>query len=107
MALSFFNRGKSEDERSEMSFVDHLEVLRGHLFRSVLAILVGAVIISFAMQLAVIYWPPVTAVFRTVPLSWYDWVLVGIFSAWGQVLSYMVTFLRQRFIRRFSVVRVG
>lgn len=69
--------------------------------------LVGAVIISFAMQLAVIYWPPVTAVFRTVPLSWYDWVLVGIFSAWGQVLSYMVTFLRQRFIRRFSVVRVG
>lgn len=29
-----------------MSFVDHLEVLRGHLFRSVLAILVGAVIVA-------------------------------------------------------------
>lgn len=28
-----------------MSFVDHLEVLRGHLFRSVLAILVGAILI--------------------------------------------------------------
>ncbi len=28
-----------------MSFVDHLEVLRGHLFRSVLAILAGAIII--------------------------------------------------------------
>lgn len=28
-----------------MSFVDHLEVLRGHLFRSVLAILVGAIVI--------------------------------------------------------------
>lgn len=69
--------------------------------------LVGAVIISFAMQLAVIYWTPVTAVFRTVPLSFYDWILVALFSAWGQVLSHLVTFMRHRFIRRFSVVRVG
>lgn len=30
-----------------MSFIDHLEVLRGHLFRSIIAILVGAVIIAF------------------------------------------------------------
>lgn len=29
-----------------MSFIDHLEVLRGHLFRSVLAILAGAVVIA-------------------------------------------------------------
>lgn len=29
-----------------MSFVDHLEVLRGHLLRSVIAILVGAIIIA-------------------------------------------------------------
>lgn len=29
-----------------MSFVDHLEALRGHLFRSVLAILVGAIVIA-------------------------------------------------------------
>ena len=29
-----------------MSFIDHLEVLRGHLFRSVLAILVGAILIA-------------------------------------------------------------
>ena len=27
-----------------MSFVDHLEVLRGHIFRSVLAIAIGAVV---------------------------------------------------------------
>jgi sec-independent protein translocase protein TatC len=45
MAISFFRRGKTDDERAEMSFVDHLEVLRGHLFRSVLAILAGAIII--------------------------------------------------------------
>ena len=43
MALSFFKRNKSE-ERAEMSFIDHLEALRGHLFRSVLAIAIGAVI---------------------------------------------------------------
>lgn len=29
-----------------MSFVDHLEILRGHLFRSVVAIVIGAVIIA-------------------------------------------------------------
>jgi sec-independent protein translocase protein TatC len=45
MAISFFNRGKTEEERAEMSFVDHLEILRGHLLRSVLAILAGAIII--------------------------------------------------------------
>lgn len=46
MALSFFRRGGNNEQRAEMSFVDHLEVLRGHLFRSVLAILVGAVLIA-------------------------------------------------------------
>lgn len=29
-----------------MSFVDHLEVLRGHLFRSLLAILAGGIIVG-------------------------------------------------------------
>jgi sec-independent protein translocase protein TatC len=43
MALSLFNRNK-DDQRSEMSFIDHLEVLRGHLFRSVVAIAIGAIV---------------------------------------------------------------
>ena len=42
MALGIFKRNK--EERAEMSFIDHLEVLRGHLFRSVVAIAIGAVI---------------------------------------------------------------
>jgi sec-independent protein translocase protein TatC len=46
MAISFFKRGKTDEERAEMTFVDHLEALRGHLFRSVIAILVGAVLIA-------------------------------------------------------------
>jgi sec-independent protein translocase protein TatC len=43
MALSLFNRNRGE-QRSEMSFIDHLEVLRGHLFRSVVAIAIGAIV---------------------------------------------------------------
>ncbi|HYK55209.1 MAG TPA: twin-arginine translocase subunit TatC [Flavisolibacter sp.] len=43
MALSFLKRN-TEDQRAEMSFIDHLEALRGHLFRSVVAIAIGAVI---------------------------------------------------------------
>ncbi|HEV7621930.1 MAG TPA: twin-arginine translocase subunit TatC [Flavisolibacter sp.] len=45
MALSLFRRNKDSD-RSEMTFIDHLEILRGHLFRSALAIAVGAVVVG-------------------------------------------------------------
>ncbi len=45
MALNLFKRGGDSD-KSEMSFVDHLEVLRGHLFRSVLAIAAGAIVVG-------------------------------------------------------------
>ncbi len=45
MALSLFGwRKKEQGEKAEMSFIEHLEVLRGHLFRSALAIAVGAVV---------------------------------------------------------------
>jgi len=44
MAFSLFGRKKESGEKAEMSFVDHLEVLRGHLFRSVLAIAAGAIV---------------------------------------------------------------
>jgi sec-independent protein translocase protein TatC len=42
MALTFFER-RSND--SEMTFIDHLEELRWHIMRSVLAILVAAIVI--------------------------------------------------------------
>ena len=45
MALSFFRRNE-EGGRSEMSFVDHLEVLRAHLFKSALAVAIGAVVVG-------------------------------------------------------------
>lgn len=47
MALKLFRRGAAAgDDAAEMSFIDHLEVLRGHLLRSLLAIIVGAVIVG-------------------------------------------------------------
>ena len=44
MATSIFNRGNNP-ELAEMSFIDHLEALRWHIIRSVLAILVLAGVI--------------------------------------------------------------
>ena len=45
MAFFGFRRSR-DDDKAEMSFVDHLEVLRGHLFRSVIAIAIGALTIG-------------------------------------------------------------
>ena len=45
MALGFLRRRKNSSEGAgEMSFIDHLDVLRGHLFRSVVAVAIGAVV---------------------------------------------------------------
>jgi sec-independent protein translocase protein TatC len=43
--MALFKRNKSGNT-AEMSFVDHLEVLRGHLFRSVIAIVIGGIIVA-------------------------------------------------------------
>ena len=42
--MDFFNR-RGKDEKGEMSFIDHLEELRWHVIRSVIAVLVGAVVV--------------------------------------------------------------
>jgi len=44
MAFSLFGRKKEGEEKAEMSFIDHLDVLRRHLFRSVLFIVVGMIV---------------------------------------------------------------
>jgi sec-independent protein translocase protein TatC len=45
MALSFLNKRKREGSETEMTFIEHLEALRWHIVRSVIAILVCAVAI--------------------------------------------------------------
>lgn len=42
--LDFFNR-RNKDPKAEMSFIDHLEDLRWHVIRSVVAILLGAILV--------------------------------------------------------------
>ncbi len=42
--LDFFNK-RNSDPQAEMSFIDHLEELRWHVIRSVIAVLIGAVIV--------------------------------------------------------------
>jgi sec-independent protein translocase protein TatC len=54
MALFGFRRSR-DDDKAEMSFVDHLEVLRGHLFRSVIAIAIGALAIGIFNKFFVHY----------------------------------------------------
>lgn len=44
MAVSFIKR-RSKEEKAEMSFIDHLEELRWHIFRSLLAVMIFAVLI--------------------------------------------------------------
>jgi sec-independent protein translocase protein TatC len=40
--MALFKRRETASDKEEMSFIDHLEALRGHLFRSVISIAVGA-----------------------------------------------------------------
>jgi sec-independent protein translocase protein TatC len=42
--LDFFNK-RNKDPKAEMSFIDHLEDLRWHVLRSVIAIAIGAIIV--------------------------------------------------------------
>ncbi|MBC7848803.1 MAG: twin-arginine translocase subunit TatC [Chitinophagaceae bacterium] len=48
MALPFFNK-RGTGEKQEMSFIDHLEELRWHIVRSLLAVIIMAIVI-FAFQ---------------------------------------------------------
>jgi sec-independent protein translocase protein TatC len=43
--MALFKR-KLLTQRAEMSFIDHLEALRGHLFRSVIAIVIGGIVVG-------------------------------------------------------------
>ncbi len=60
MALLDFLHKRNSKIEGEMSFIDHLEVLRWHLIRSVIAILIGAVVVfAFVREIvdAIIFAP--------------------------------------------------
>lgn len=68
--------------------------------------LVLAVMVSFCMQLAVLYLPWLQPVFKTVALDAFQWVVVLVFSGWSLVLDAMVRMLRSFFSARVGVVKV-
>src|SRR5579862_2129287 len=44
--MKLFKRSDKGGPRAEMSFVEHLDVLRGHLFKSALAVVLGAIVMA-------------------------------------------------------------
>ena len=44
--MKLFKRRTKNGEQQEMSFIEHLDVLRGHLFKSALAVAIGAVVMA-------------------------------------------------------------
>ena len=43
--MALFKRNTQAEDGSEMSFIDHLEALRWHILRSVVAVVIGAIVI--------------------------------------------------------------
>ncbi len=81
-------------------------------YRSVLEIslasnpyLIGAVAVSLAMQLAVVYWPAVQDVFHTTTLGLADWLLVLVFSGWSSALALLARKVKRALVRRILVLR--
>ena len=67
--------------------------------------LIGAVIVSGAMQLAAIYLPVAQGVFRTVELDGLDWIIVFVLSGWSSVFTVIVQKIRGLVLRRTSIIR--
>ena len=44
--MKLFKRRSKDGTTEEMSFIEHLDVLRGHLFKSALAVAIGAIVMA-------------------------------------------------------------
>ncbi len=44
--MKLFKRNSTEGIRAEMSFIEHLDVLRGHLFKSAIAVTIGGILMA-------------------------------------------------------------
>lgn len=75
MALSFFNKRKADNP--EMSFIDHLEELRWHIMRSVLAILIGAIVVFIYID-----WVFDTIIAGPLQANFYTYTALCKFSQW-------------------------
>ncbi|MFI5132994.1 MAG: twin-arginine translocase subunit TatC [Chitinophagales bacterium] len=109
--MDFFNRRK-KDPKSEMSFIDHLEELRWHLIRAVIAILIGAILVFIKASFVVdkILMGPAHDNFIT-----YDWFcklghLVGMGNTLcmgGVKVQFIATAMTEQFVATFTIAFVG
>lgn len=109
--LDFFNRRK-KDSNAEMSFIDHLEELRWHLIRSVIAIIIAAIGFFIFVKDIVddILLAPAKSDFIT--YSWFckvghalgmgDTLCMG-----GVKVSFLSTEMTSQFISSFTISFVG
>ena len=109
--LDFLNR-RQKDTSSEMSFIDHLEELRWHLIRSVIAILIGAIVVFIFVRDIVdkILLAPTKSDFVT--YGWFckagralglgDSVCMG-----GVKVSFLSNQMTEQFISSFTIAFVG
>ncbi len=77
MALfDFFNK-RNKDTNAEMSFIDHLEDLRWHVVRSIIAVLIGAIVVFIYSDFVVndILFAPTRTRFCFCPVAMQPWSL--------------------------------
>lgn len=112
MALIDFFSKRNRDPNAEMSFIDHLEELRWHIIRSVIAIIIGAIIVFIFIKDIVddILFAPAKDSFVT--YSWFckaghalglgDSICMG-----GVHVKFLSTQMTEQFISSFTIAFVG
>lgn len=109
--LDFLNR-RNKNATAEMSFIDHLEELRWHIIRAVIAILIAAIIVFIYVREIVtnILMAPADQSFVT-----YKWLCsAGHFFRLGNTLclagvkiSFISTEMTSQFIQSFTIAFIG
>ena len=112
MALLDFLKRRQKDPLAEMSFIDHLEELRWHIIRAVIAILIGAIIVFIYSEFVVdkILLGPAKEDFIT-----YSWFCkMGHFFGLGNTLcfgsvkpTFIAIAMTEQFVTTFTVAFVG
>jgi len=109
--LDFFNK-RNKTEKGEMSFIDHLEELRWHLIKSVIAIAIGAIVVFIYAREIVdkVLFAPADKSFVT-----YKWLCD--FSHWlgmgdaiclpGVDASFQSNTMTGQFVSTFTIAFVG
>ena len=109
--LDFFNKRK-KDPNAEMSFIDHLEDLRWHVIRSVIAVLIGAILVFIYVDFVVnnILFAPTRADF--ISARWLcslgHSVGIGDTLCFQQVdVKFLETTMTGQFIASFTLAFIG